>query len=157
MKLIEFKSNKEANQYIRSSQRRLIEILERIDSTFDINYDNNSSNALIDRANKILLHDPRLTKEKENLLHEILIIEVNLLHIQEVMKNNSSGFDSRGIKKVPLEHMPVIEDDDKDISGEYVGNSELASLTEKMQNKDNQSRVRRNIGTSAAGNFRPNK
>ena len=157
MKLIEFKSNKEANQYIKNSQRRLIEILERIDSTFDVNYDNNSSDALIDRANKILLHDPRITKEKENLLHEILVIEVNLLHIQEVMKNNSSGFDSRGIKKVPLELMPVIEDDDKDISGEYVGNSELASLTEKMQNKDNQSRVRRNIGTSAAGNFRPNK
>lgn len=60
----------------------------------------------------------------------------------------------RGIKKVQLETMPVVEDLNLE-EGEYVSNSELGGFVNKVNNKLEKDRARRRKGEKAAGNFRP--
>lgn len=61
----------------------------------------------------------------------------------------------RGIKKIQLETMPVVEDINLE-EGEYVSNSELGGFVNKVNNKLEKGRARRRKGEKAAGNFRPN-
>ena len=61
---------------------------------------------------------------------------------------------TRGIKKVQLETMPVVEDINLE-EEEYVSNSELGGFVNKVNNKLEKDRARRRKGEKAAGNFRP--
>ena len=144
MEIIEFQSNKEASKYIKNCKKRMIEILERIDSSFDLKFDNDNEELLFDRANKILLHDPHITKEKEELIHEIFAMEVNVIHIHEVLKNHERGFD-KGIKLVKLDRAPVVKCPKMEIAGK-VTPAQIASVEINSRDRLNQNARRRDLG-----------
>ena len=113
-------------------------------SVGDPKFDNDNEELLFDRANKILLHDPHITKDKEELIHEIFAMEVNVIHIHEVLKNHERGFD-KGIKLVKLDRAPVVKCPKMEIAGK-VTPSQIASVEINSRDRLNQNARRRALG-----------
>lgn len=82
------------------------------------------------------------------------LVEKYQAYIPDDVETGMKKEETHGIKKVKLEYMPIVEENNLE-NGEYVSNSELGAFAVRVNNKINQNRVRRKKGINKAGNFRP--
>ena len=157
MEPIKFESNEAAQKYIENTRKRLIDILEKIDPTFDKRFDSDNCDGLFNRVNKVLNHNP-ITKEKETFIREVFNMEINIIHITEVFNKNKDGFDTKkGIDTVELDPKPILPITDGLKPERPVDRAKLQAEDDAYRSLFEQNARRHALGSKDAAGFGPVK